>query len=678
MDHSRLPRSQKDRCESGVSSRAYKLEKTLSSDETIAFFETRAQLEELQRWSQKTASPLTFVALAPEADYAAQQLDLRCYSIEEFYSEEDLLRLGIKNFDVATEVCQQIDLGLDSCLGKFPSEYGFSASYYFYYIKRLLDTLLHRAYTLASVINRLEPAGVVYFDTQSHSHEDDRLYFLGQSVSSLVLPLLARKAKCKVTQLPAILPVRRKMRFFTSSVLRLQCRQAISWLPGGQQMLAGWRWFRKSRDVSNPVESAMTIDGMRLSNMTLLNTNCQDIGIFESWGARVVHLSDFLASNKGRKCVATEKLPSLDSQLKKLWGELVIDQPFRDLFEMLDIEVFSVVESQLRHFLLSVVPRHLRLVSVIEARLKELSNPVIVGKVPLSVENIACFVAARRCGVPTVGYQHGGFIGYSDFPMMRYTEVQLPEYFLCFGEGVADYVTKQLDRPSAKRVLARPIPVGSPMLDNLYAAHRIPGPAGDGSENIRRVMYVPTQLLGDQRYFSWHIYPEIWYWRLMRDVIRLVCQSPDWELIVKPYPWDWVENPIDTWIQEQKFKNCRVVRDVSFSEVLRMGDMFINDSLGTTLLQALVTDKPVVVFADQRFMHLCAGAEALLRKRVILSKTRDEFLENIAAALQKPRWSRVASVNDEFLQSFGTHQNDGRSADRALKVLCELAERNDG
>ena len=109
-----------------------------------------------------------------------------------------------------------------------------------------------------------------------------------------------------------------------------------------------------------------------------------------------------------------------------------------------------------------------------------------------------------------------------------------------------------------------------------------------------------------------------------------------------------------------------------------MGDMFIIDSLGTTLLQALVTDKPVVVFADQRFMHLCAGAEALLRKRVILSKTRDEFLENIAAALQKPRWSRVASVNDEFLQSFGTHQNDGRSTDRALKVLCELAERNDG
>ncbi|MBI2320744.1 MAG: hypothetical protein HYU88_01245, partial [Chloroflexi bacterium] len=83
--------------------------------------------------------------------------------------------------------------------------------------------------------------------------------------------------------------------------------------------------------------------------------------------------------------------------------------------------------------------------------------------------------------------------------------------------------------------------------------------------------------------------------------------------------------------------------------------------------------KPVITFADRRWVRFDPGAAALLRKRATLAESAEEFLAAIDAYLRRPDWRLPKPVNDEFLMAYGTHLHDGRSAERAVALLRELA-----
>ncbi|MFC1986973.1 hypothetical protein ACFLVH_00255 [Chloroflexota bacterium] len=58
---------------------------------------------------------------------------------------------------------------------------------------------------------------------------------------------------------------------------------------------------------------------------------------------------------------------------------------------------------------------------------------------------------------------------------------------------------------------------------------------------------------------------------------------------------------------------------------------------------------------------------------MIFSDNREQFFKDIEIVLGEANWTLPEPVNDEFLKAYGTHLNDGRSAERAVRQLADLA-----
>ena len=109
-------------------------------------------------------------------------------------------------------------------------------------------------------------------------------------------------------------------------------------------------------------------------------------------------------------------------------------------------------------------------------------------------------------------------------------------------------------------------------------------------------------------------------------------------------------------------------------EILHVADLFVIDCPTTVLLEALTTNKKIIVAAFKDFSRIDPKAVTLLRKRTVLSETKEEFLRNIELALQKEDWNLPEPVDREFMKAYGTHLDDGRSAERTFSHLLRLMQ----
>ena len=504
---------------------------------TVGFFETAAELDRLLEWSSQASTDLSLVALTPEADYAAERRGLPYYTIEDLYSEEELLKRGLENFSIVEQLCAEFDRRLHASLSSFPFVRRFSLRHQFYHMKILMDALLHRTFTLKSALETFVPATVVCFVAQLVT---DTLYFLDESLFSLVLQSIARQMGCSLVQLTPIL----KANPVPVLTPRQRFRRLLSVLPGGQSVLKSARQLRtRLRSVTNDSKSPSAgvpnkVAPSENSSTIILTNYWSDKEVLDCWvasGGRIVGWRELLQQSAPEP-LTTAAWPDSESMLRPFWDSLVAEESFRTFFQIEGLDLFSVVEERLRYIVFNMIAKYLSIVVTMDRALETLPNPIVLGSALLNIEDVACVAAARHRGIPTVVHQHGGFVGYPNYPMLRYSELQLADYFLCYGEGVCEHVNRTFSQKTREenRTIAQPIAVGSAALDRLRAESR--ELAGQKPASVlnhdRRAMYITTGLMSDLRYFSKHIYPDIWYWRLQREVVRVCSQFPDIQLLI--------------------------------------------------------------------------------------------------------------------------------------------------
>jgi hypothetical protein len=119
-------------------------------------------------------------------------------------------------------------------------------------------------------------------------------------------------------------------------------------------------------------------------------------------------------------------------------------------------------------------------------------------------------------------------------------------------------------------------------------------------------------------------------------------------------------------------KAGRIVSDMPFTELLRAFDAVVFDIPSTAMLEAMQTDRPMLVMADSRCITLLPEARQSLRRRVRLAEDPDEFIEALGEFLALD-YEAERNADREFIRSYGTHLDDGHSADRAARAVIELA-----
>lgn len=620
------------------------------------------------------------VALTPEADYAAEKAGLHYSTIEELYSEKELIEKGIHNYQRVGRFCDALDQHIRGRLGDEPLIDAFSTHHFFYHLKILFDALLNRAMMLNSAFTQLKPTEVIYFETYPEPVQDD-LFFRKESVASHLAPLVAAKFGCTVTELPAVPSLSRQTMTVPESrniSWKHRCFQAVRRLPFGKWFLSVVRRFKSEGQTFLPTSAP---NGPSL----LLLDRRRDVGfVARRWKEQcigpVLTLGDMMAvgaydeRREGTDSVQVQRA-DVERSLRRLWSDLKRDPDFSGYFEYENTNCFPAAERRIFYFVTEVIPKFFAEAKKIDVCLRQFPVDVVLGTSPVAIPQIACMALARTRDIPTVIHQHGGGLGYNKQVMLEHLDFYFPKYVFCCGSGIVKYCTKPL--PSAHRSEHKPraihLAIGSSALDDLAQQKESTRRTNDMLSGKRTVVYVTNAIHGATRYHSYHLYPDIWYWRLQREIIQVCVQFPEIDLLYKAFPNERLKNPVEDWVQQENIPNCQIVRDIPFSNMLHVADLFIIDYPSTVLLEALTTNKKVIVFAGRRFIRFDPKATALLTKRVLFSKTKEQFLWDIEATLQEPDWTLPDPVNDEFLKAYGTHLNDGRSAWRAVDALHVLA-----
>ncbi len=630
----------------------------------LLLFETAPQLKKLLRRFDAHDAANIWVALSPEADYASECAGLTYRQIEDFYDEAELIALGIENYKAVSDFCDTLDQILQSYLSDIPEIKYFSTHQLFHSWKILFDAIINRTFALKAAIENIKPDEIVSFKDVSIERSDG-LSFLSGSAFRSVLPVAAEHYQIKLTQIPA---AKVDWQSLTSH------RQRLGWflyrLPGGWRIIDALVWLMPARS------KAISPDFDKGQPVLVVTESGYDVDyVVEKWRTENIGPVIMLGNRlKASKAPARER-QTLKRRLTQMWDSGDCQQRLAAYFTINGLDCYPIAYSRLHCFFFLILPESLNRARFTHSILSKLEKGVVLSL----LEPIACEVA-RHLGIPSVVHQHGGLCGYAEAPIYEHMELYPSDYYFCNGDGIVKFLAKPV--PSAHRSpdkhRAKPIAIGSAALDSLV--HIKDGTPSNYPPNqtrkSRKVIYVPSSLMGDWRYHSYHMSPDIWYWRLEQEIIKIFGHFPEIQFIAKLYPKEFVNNPIDDWLRQNPLPNVKIVREVPFSKFLHDADLFIIDSPTTTLVQAVTTNKKIILYADRTFFRFDPYALELAKKRVVFSETKEQFFRDIERVLGEDDWTLPEPVNDEFLKGYGTYLNDGKSAERAVRTLVELAEKS--
>jgi hypothetical protein len=278
--------------------------------------------------------------------------------------------------------------------------------------------------------------------------------------------------------------------------------------------------------------------------------------------------------------------------------------------------------------------------------------------------------AATVTKTPRYVYQHGGSSG-SDarlWPMY----LQHSDTFLVYGQGTVEELEQS--RPAFLSAHAQVQPVGSTRLDMLRQQYQ-PEKARrlraqlKAEDNRPLVMYVPTCFGTYGRAISdLAAYPDISYFELQQTILKLWQETPGVRLLYKEF---LLSNDPNNRVMRD-FVQAQIpdalVSNQRLTDLMWVVDAIIVDHVITAINEILLTNKPLVVYMPQPNAS-SPQAKILLKKRAAVAETPAAFMTEVRALLQMGQYPELENPDTEFLQAYGTHLNDGHSAERAAALI---------
>lgn len=632
---------------------------SLPIDPTLALCETEAEVIHIAQEARLKINAL--IALTPQAACQCHLMGLPYYKIEDFFDVTAFCAADEPMLLLQSRWSDKVDDFLWKTIPDF-QKYGFRpAGHYFFFLKIISDMLFRAAFGLAHLFLSSRPKQVIYFVANGTDVVHETLFF-NESVYRLILPACAKEDDVALTPLP---PLLRPTRPVASGLgLSRFLRSALP-LP----MIEILRRVKRGG-----LSDLLQLQSWRTESPTIVFTSMNgDIGFVmeaaQKKGLGGKLLADVVKHFQPTHEVSTDLISNL---MADLWPQINAQPFFGGPFQWIGVDLRSAAETRLRFWWHTVIPAMWQTLLQSRAYFEVHRPGAVLLSSPWEPEDHGVLQAARSLGIPTVTYQHGGFEGNCEYTTYDMTDLRHTDYRLVYGDGIAAYLRKRIER--CVEVRAQIVTVGSARLDALRQAP-------DKRTNIRRrlgiapveqlIAYLPTAYQ-----YNWYMarqaYLGVPYFTLLTQVIEMLREFSRLRFVYKPFP----ELPLDpvTRVIEARCPNCHVVTDISVPELLKACDAFIIDIPSTGLLEALLTNKSMLVFSDSRFIALRQEARVLLQKRVTLSETPKDYLEQLRLFLSRGSFQELENVDREFLRAYGTHLDDGCSAQRAVNALQEIVQ----
>lgn len=618
----------------------------------LALCETEA---EVAYFTNKNAGHVdALIALTPQAACACYLREIPYHKIEDFFDVTAFKMADEPMLALQSRWCDQMDALLMDLYEPF-KRFGFRpAGLYFFFLKVMSDMVFRAVFGLAHLVLAARPREVLFFPPQGNSPVPDTLFFGEPVYKQMVLPC-ARAYDIHALPMQASLDKGRYLHRVNLFLGRaLQCavpRSVIARLRGSK---------RKNWSMMLPKYG-------RKGALQLAFGDTAEVGLIgrraEEHGIKVRSLGEFVEAGSPPSSVS----PDLACVLDEGWVRLTSWPLFYEPFSWCGVDLVELVKARLCHWWTKVIPAMWQMFLQARANLQVAPQRAVCISSPFAVEEFAVLQAARSLSIPTVTYQHGGFEGNCEYTTYDRTDLRQSDYRLVYGEGIGSYLKERARRYSEK--LAEVVPIGSARLDALRSAP-------DQSKKVRKHLGIrngePCVLYLSSSYqYNWYMarqsYLGVPYFELLLRVMEILRRARHIRFIYKPFP-ETPKDPIAS-VMAQGFTNCQAVTDISVPLLIQATDACIIDIPSTGLLEALLTNKQILVFSDSRYIALRREARAMLSKRAILTETVEDYLTQLHRFTCHEGFEPIKNADRSFLRAYGTLSDDGCSAERAVKAI---------
>jgi len=664
---------------------------------SIVFVELPDQIKKgLTRIDKDSDSRSTLVALTPQVEHELNKL-ARPYRLPEAYhTEDDINEVGRQDSINLQKLSNFVDSFFHEKWDLLKETEIRPAYLNWYYLKNLINTISIRAFILKQILDAEQPSKIFYFGTQREAISRD-LFFRRESCWSLVIPLVAASLGIHCESLgensdPSSLNSYKAIR---KSGYQSHLKHAIRELAGPTKMvhlrkaISAYRNIRQRFSKYLSTAESLTVAPSGLPTVLSLgrSSNVEHVlGVIESQNSL-----DFLRwdgpniQKNGGYFSHGVSITQLQDHSKNIWKEIETDPKFRRFFSFWDVDCFPAVERRMQRFIEIDVPEMLQVYHRARAVLASHNPKAVLAGGMGDYSNHVIALAANKEEVPFVVYQHGSNRGYVQMESQDLAEPaeffnermeMVPaDYMLVFGEGDVAFTAR------SNRGNTSVVPVGSAVLDSAkkYVANtdrkRLQDTWGLSDEK-RTVLYVPPIASVNPRIAPYHSRSPSVLFHMQLKLLEVFREFPETQFIVKLHPSTQDScSVIAQVISERGPDNCVAIME-PLTSLLPLADLFIADHPSTAFLEMLTTDRPILFCGYENPWPFCPGkwhpsVLDMWNERVEYSDDLDEFLDLLRTFINEDRFGAVESDNT-LLKLFGTHLDDGKSAQRAHDFIVSL------
>jgi hypothetical protein len=622
----------------------------LPRDVTLALCQTEAEVGYIAAAADLEVHRV--IAVTPQAACECHLRGLEYLKLEDFYDVTAFLEADEPMLGLQARWADQIDRFAWEALPELRETGLGPAGHYVFFLKVLIDSLYRAAFGLAHLLRTAEATRVVYFETSLAGPVPETLFF-PRPITAAVLPYCADIYAVDLTALTALPEDQRP------AMMPRDLRSAVKGLlPAGA--------ITRLQDLkrAGPAKTVRLLRGSR-DHPEIICQRAYDVEFIaerlERDGCRVTPLEATLAWRKRRSA-------GLRTALADLWPRLLAEEFFGAPFVWAGVDLLPIAQARLEHWWFDVVPTMWGSMVHARKRFRRRRPEAMVLYSPWTAEHHGALQAARSMDIPTVTVQHGGAEGNCEYTTYDITDLRLADCRLVYGEGTAAYMR---ERAMAAGRDVRIVPTGSSRLDALRSRP-------DHRREIRRRLGVSDQqslvcYVAWSYQYTWYLsrnsYLGTPYFQLLTRVLEVMKRFPNHRFVYKAFP----ERPPDPLIRliDRECPNVSAVTDIPFTDLLSAADAFVIDNPSTPLLEALLTAKPVLAYADNRFVTARPEATELLRRRALVSEKPDEFLVRLETFFADGGFGELADPDAGFLRAY---LNDGRSAEHAASAVKALSD----
>lgn len=267
--------------------------------------------------------------------------------------------------------------------------------------------------------------------------------------------------------------------------------------------------------------------------------------------------------------------------------------------------------------------------------------------------------AVRAAGRPLITFQEGAGYGSMITPIYDHHEVLDGDLMLTYGSGNAEYYAER-DWP-AKQMIA----VGSPNQDRLRARLAAVEPA----KRPFTVMYVGTAVDSNINHCPNNGLVDTYYLSRQIEIFDALVVLPKGIRVVARL--HGADRAGRAWLDDPRYARIQV-EPRRLDAVLTEADVFVIDFPSTVLLSCCLTDADLLVLAEPGVTGLTETQTRRLSTRAeVFTRLEDltEAISGITAGRRRPDLR-----GDDYVRAYATHLHDGRSAERAVALLAEIAD----